>query len=348
MTSRERVLASFAHEEGDRVPIWCGLSDEFRRKACKQLSLDEEGLLQRLGDDFRRVHARYSGPPVKLQCPDAKMRTPFGVERAGLGYGQPISHPLHDATLAQVHEYPWPDPNWVDVSHLRAEAQVWGRRYAILGGDWSPFWHDAIEMLGMETFYFKMHDEPELIDALLGHIVEYYFQSSRRIFDAAADVIDIFFMGNDYGSQTGPLMSPDMFKRFLLPHQKRLIDLGHDYGLKTQMHCCGGVEPLIPLFIDAGLDALHAVQTTCHGMDLAHLKSHYGGRIVFNGGIDSHHVLIDGTTDCVRAKTREVLAIMMPGGGYVAGATHDSVLEETPVENIVAMCDTIRDDGVYA
>lgn len=348
MTSRQRVLASFWHEQPDRVPIWCGLSSEFRQKACLQLGLDEEGLLHRLGDDFRRVNARYVGPTFELHLPGATTRTPFGVERAGLGYGQPINHPLQDATLAQVHEHPWPDPAWLDVSHLQADAKVWGRHYAILGGDWSPFWHDAIEMLGMENFYLKMYDQPELIDALLGHIVEYYFQCSRRVFDAAADAIDIFFMGNDYGSQNGPLMSPDLFKRFLLPHQKRLIDLGHDYGLKTQLHCCGGIEPLIPLLIDAGLDALHAVQPSCRGMDLAALKSRYGGKIVLNGAIDSHHVLIEGTPDYVRAKTREVLAVMMPGGGYVAGASHDSVLEETPVENMLAMCDTIREAGVYA
>ena len=199
----------------------------------------------------------------------------------------------------------------------------------------------------MEELSLKMYDEPELVDALLGHMVDYYAEVSRRTFDAAADVIDIFFIGNDFGSQTGPLLSPEMFGRFMLPHLKRLIDLGHDYGLKVQLHCCGGFTPLIPAMIGAGLDGLHAVQPSCTGMDLATLKKEFGGKILFNGAIDSQHVLIDGTPESVREGTRKVLEVMKPGGGYVAGASHDSILQETPVENVLSMFDAIREYGVY-
>ena len=347
MTSRERVLCAFAHEQPDRVPCWCGASVEFWDKAKHELQLDDEGLSARFGDDFRRVFAEYAGPHSPLRHPDATCRTVFGVERHGMGYGQPLHHPLARVSLADVHDYPWPDPSWMDVSKIRPAAQAWGGRYAILGGDWSPFWHDAIDLLGMETLYLEMHDEPELVDALMRHVVDYYAAVSRRIFDAADDVIDVFFIGNDFGSQTGPLLGPGLFNRFLLPHVERLIDLGHAYGLKTQLHCCGAIAPLIPALIDAGLDALHAVQGDCRGMDLRTLKERFGDKIVFNGAIDSRHVLIDGTPRTVRAEAREVLRIMMPGGGYVAGASHDTILEETPTENVLAMFDAIRELGVY-
>ena len=82
-------------------------------------------------------------------------------------------------------------------------------------------------------------------------------------------------------------------------------------------------------------------------MDLRALKAEFGSRILLNGGIDSHHVLIKGTPDSVRNATHEVLEIMKPGGGYVAGASHDSILEETPVENVLAMFDAIREFGAY-
>jgi uroporphyrinogen decarboxylase len=347
MNSRDRVLTTFAHHEPDRVPLWFGMSPEFQANARRQLGVDEEGLLVRLGDDFRRVSATYAGPPIQLQAPDATYRTPFGVERHGLGYGQPIRMPLANATLREIHDYAWPDPAWMDVSQIRSAALAYQREYAVLGGDWSPFWHDAIDLLGMEDLLFKMHDEPALVDALLQHVVDYYFEVSRRTFDAAADAIDIFFIGNDFGSQFGPLVSPQCFARFLLPHLRRLIDLGHAYGLRVQLHCCGGFAPLLLQMIEAGLDAVHAVQPSCLGMDLARLKSEFGGRIVFNGAIDSHHALIRGTPDSVRAITRDVLRIMMPGGGYVAGASHDYILEETPVENVVAMSDAVREFGEY-
>jgi len=342
MTPRERVLTAFAHEEPDLVPAWCGASPEFWDKAKRVLRLDDEGLRVRFGDDFRRVFAKYAGPEPPLS-EGATYRTVFGIERQGIGYGQPLSHPLADATLTEVHDYAWPDPMWTDVSNVKAEAEAYGREYAILGGDWSPFWHDAIDVLGMENLYVKMFDAPEIVDAVMDHLVDYYATVSQRIFDAAADALDIFFIGNDFGGQTGPLLSPELFDRFILPALRRLIDLGHAYGLKVQLHCCGGFTPLIPSMIDAGLDGLHAVQPSCHGMDLRTLKARFGDKILFNGCIDSHHVLIDSTPEGVREKTREVLDIMAPGGGFVAGASHDTILEETPLENVLAMFDTIKE-----
>ena len=346
MTPRQRVLTAFQHEEPDRVPAWCGSSPEFWEDAKKRLGLDDEGLRLRIGDDFRRVFARYTGPEPPLS-PGAVSRTVFGVERHGLGYGQPMSHPLANAGLDEIHSYPWPDPAWMDVSHIRGEAEAHGGRYAILGGDWSPFWHDLIDLVGMETMYYQMYDDPARIDAVLAHLVDYYAAVSQRIFEAAASAIDIFFIGNDFGSQTGPLLSESMFRRFLLPHLARLIDLGHQYRLKVMLHCCGGFYELIPALIEVGLDGVHAVQPSCAGMDLRRLKAEFGGKILFNGAIDSHHVLIKGKPGWVRQQAREVLEIMKPGGGYVAGASHDWILPETPLENVLAMFDAIQEYGAY-
>lgn len=346
MTSRERVLTAFAHEEPDRVPIWCGSSPEFWEKAKRELGLDDEPLRQRFGDDFRRVHAKYVGPDFPLS-PGASSRTVFGIQRRGMGYGQPMNHPLAGASLREVNDYDWPDPAWVDVSGVLAEARQYRGEYAILGGDWSPFWHDVIELVGMEQLYYLMFDQPEVVDALMQHTVDYYAAVSARIFDAAASAIDVFFIGNDLGSQKGPLLGEALFRRYVAPHVRRLVELGHDYGLKVMLHCCGGIAELLPALIETGLDGLHAVQPSCVGMDLATLKREYGARVLFNGAIDSHHVLIKGTPETVRKTTREVLATMMPGGGYIAGASHDSILEETPVENVLAMFDTIMEYGVY-
>ena len=348
MTPRERVLTAFDHAEPDRVPRWCGASVEFWAKAKGQLSLDDEALRVRFGDDFRRIVAVDTGNDAPLAHPEATSRTVFGIERHGLGWGQPLDHPLKDATLDDVHNFPWPDPGRIDASKLIAQAGQWNGQYAILGGDWAPFWHDAIDLLDMDALCMQMVDCPELVDAVMGHIADYYMAVNERIFSAAAEAIDIYFIGNDFGSQRGPLVSPAMFERFCLPHLRRLLDLARSYGLKTQLHCCGGIAPLIPMMSDAGLDALHAVQPSCRGMDLAVLKARFGQAIVFNGGIDSHHVLISGTPESVRQSTREVLEIMMPGGGYVAGASHDTILEETPVENVLAMFDAVEEFGVYA
>lgn len=353
MTSRERVLTAFAHKEPDRVPVWCGASPEFIAKALRQLQLNNsEELLDRLGDDFRRVFARYAGPPGR--SPDAALppgvscRTPFGVEHRGHGCGIPVNPPLANATLQQLEEYTWPNPDWMDVSAVRVQAQQWGGRFAILGGDWSPFWHDANELFGMEKLMLNMHDHPALVDAVMERVVDYYFEVSRRIFEAAAGVLDIFFIGNDFGSSMGPLISEPMFRRFIFPHLQRLVRLGHDYGLKVMMHCCGSFVPLIPAMLEAGLDGLQALQPSTRGMDSATLKTMFGDKILLNGCIDSQHVLISGTPELVRDTTRRTLEVMKPGGGYVLSASHDWLLEETPVENVVAMFDAAREFGSYS
>jgi uroporphyrinogen decarboxylase len=339
-------MTVFEHVEPDRVPMWCGALPEFWDKAKQELGLDDEDLRIRFHDDFRRVFAVYVGPEFELS-PEAFCRTQFGVERGGMGYGYSLNHPLAGAGLKDIEDYSWPDPAWMEVSHICGEAEVYQGQYAMLGGEPAPFWHDLIELLGMENMYAKMYEEPELIDAVLEHVVDHYWEINRRIFEAAAEAIDIFFLANDFGSQYGPLLGPELFRRFISPQLKRLVDLGHDYGLKVMMHCCGGFAQLIPAMIEIGLDGLHAIQPSCRGMDLRKLKADFGDKMVFNGAIDSQHVLIDGTPEFVRAKTREVLDIMKPGGGYIVSASHDTILPQTPVENVLAMFDTVLEYGGY-
>lgn len=352
MNGKERVLAVFGFEEPDRVPLWCGASPEFINKAMRELELrDEEAVSQRFHDDFRRVYTSYCGPdsfsPAKNLKEGMTYRTPFGIERYGIGYGQPHSHPLESATLKEVHDYPWPDPDWMDVSSIGEEAKKYSDEYGILGGDWSPFWHDAIDLLGMENLYYKMYDEPEVVEAILGHIVEYYAKVTERIFEEASDVIDIYFIGNDFGSQNGPLLGEGLFRRFIQPHLERLAALGHNYGLYVMLHCCGGFKELIPLMIEAGVDALQSLQPSARGMDPRCLKEKYGGQIVFNGCIDTQHVLINGNPEFVKEKTKEILEIMMPGSGFILSPSHDYLLEETPLENVLAMYDTVIEEGYY-
>src|SRR3972149_4737459 len=106
MPPRERVLTTFAHQEPDRVPMWLGASPEFWDNAKRALGIgDDEALRVRFHDDFRRVWHRETGPKAAMRHPEATCRTVFGIERHGLGYGQPFDHPLAEASLRQIHEY---------------------------------------------------------------------------------------------------------------------------------------------------------------------------------------------------------------------------------------------------
>lgn len=352
MTSRERVLAVFRGEIPDRVPVWCGASPEFMEKSRQYLGLDsQEDVYRRFRDDFRRVYSRYAGPekfdPVKNAETGSRLNI-FGVERKGEGYGVPANTPLKDASLADVEAYPWPSADWIDVSHIREDALRYGGQYAVLGGEWCPFFHDMLDLLGMEDALVMMYEEPEVVHSVLDHIVDYYYACNKKIFEAAADVIDIAFMGNDMGSQTGPLVSEPLFEEFIAPQLKRLCDLAHSYDIYTQMHCCGGFSQLIPGMVEAGLDAVQSLQPVSPDMSAESLKKNFGGKIILNGAIDSVNKLIYGTEEECIETTREVLEIMKPGGGYILSPSHDYLLEMTPVENVLAMYDTCFTWGTYA
>jgi uroporphyrinogen-III decarboxylase len=353
MTSRERVLAAFAHQEPDRVPCWLGASPEWMELAARQVGLpDEESLRVHLGDDLRRVYSGYAGPdhahPLKgLKHPDATYRTPFGIERHGYGYGMPFECPLKSATsVAEVEAYPWPDPAWADVSRIREDALKYDRQYAIMGGEWSPFWHDVIDLLDFDVLIYNMFDHPEIVDACMERTADYYLGASRRAFEAAGDAIDIFFIGNDFGAQSGPMLGPEHFRRFVLPQLKRFVDLGHEFGKLVLLHSDGSLRALIPDMIEIGLDGIQSIQPFSFGMELEGLKKDFGDRLTFAGCVDTQ-ALIEGTAEEARELTRGVLETMMPGGGFIASPSHDYLLPETPVENVLIMYETIRECGTY-
>ena len=336
-------MAAFEFREPDRVPAWLGASPEFIEKALSELNLtDEEDLRRLFRDDFRRVIA-----PYLPEDPEPSGITPFGIAREGFGYGMAADHPLKEAGMEEIEAYAWPDPDFIELSRVRNDASKFQKQYAILGGDWSPFWHDLTDLLGMENMFIKMYTDPRLVNRILEKIMDYYIEVNTRIFEEAADLIDIFFIGNDFGSNTGPLLDTKLFDRYIVPQLRQLTALGHHYGLKVMLHCCGGFRELIPSMIESGLDGLHAIQPSCRGMELRQLKRDFGDRIVFNGCIDSNFVLIQGTQEHVRRITEKTIDMMKPGGGFIAGASHDYLLEETPVENVHIMFETIKTYGKY-
>lgn len=351
LSSRQRVLTTFSHREPDRVPCWLGASPEWKLLAREYLQLpDDEALLAYVGDDFRRVFSKYAGPddrsPDKLLSPGATWRSPFTIERHGYGYGMPLTCPLKDASLAAVHAFPWPDPDWMDVSQVRGDAMQYGGEYAILGGEWSPFWHDAIDLLDFDGLIYQMYDNPEVVDAVMAYTSEYYLAVSRRIFEAVGDAIDIFFIGNDFGAQTGPMLSPQLFRRFVVPHLQRFVDLGHEFGKLVVLHTDGSLRPLFPDMIAIGIDGIQSVQPYCTGMALDGLKRDFGRDLTFMGCVDTQ-ALIETTAEGARQLTLRTLETMMPGGGFIASPSHDYLLPETPVENVIVMYETIRECGEY-
>jgi uroporphyrinogen decarboxylase len=166
-------------------------------------------------------------------------------------------------------------------------------------------------------------------------------ENLRLYLQAVGDYIDtIFISGTDFGTQHGPLFSPDIFRDLYVPNMKLMNDFVHKNSkAKTMYHSCGAVSEIIEYFIEAGADILNPIQTSASNMDPADLKKRFGGRIVFwGGGVDTQKTLPFGTVEDVKEEVRERINTFAPGGGFVFAAIHDIQLG-VPPENVVAMAD---------
>lgn len=154
--------------------------------------------------------------------------------------------------------------------------------------------------------------------------------------------------GTDFGLQTGPFISPNVYRELFKPYNKKLNDWIHDNtSWKTFIHSCGSVKAFIPDFIDAGFDVLNPVQIAAADMDPKELKDKFGEQLVFwGGGVDTQNTLPFGTSDEVRAEVLERMKIFGPGGGFVFNTIHN-VQPGVPIENVLAMYETIREYGNY-
>jgi len=154
----------------------------------------------------------------------------------------------------------------------------------------------------------------------------------------------VVLSGTDFGTQKGPFCSPATYRDLYKPFHKRLNDWVHDNTIwKTFIHSCGGIDPLIPDMIDAGFDILNPVQCSAEGMEPRDLKSEYGDDLVFwGGGVDTQKTLPFGTPQEVRAEVLSRLEVFAPGGGFVFNTTHN-IQPKTPIENLLAMFQALKD-----
>jgi uroporphyrinogen decarboxylase len=192
-----------------------------------------------------------------------------------------------------------------------------------------------------DNFLMLLASEPTRAHQFLDKLLDIHLRNLARFLRAVGSDIDIILFGDDLGMQSGPQISPVMYREFFKPRERIMWQMVKNRAphLKIQLHCCGGVRELLPDLIEAGLDAINPVQITCRGMDPAGLKRDFGERLTFWGGAcDTRNVLINGTPDQVREHVNRHLEIWRPGGGFVFQQIHN-ILADVPPANVVAMYD---------
>lgn len=362
MNSKERVKIALSHKEPDRIPMDYWADKIINKKMMAALGIkDIEKLYQYLDIDFRFVEGTvYKGPPMTVYEDGSKMDI-WGVRRKQIlvdksnadkgSYEHVVEHPLAGAeSVKDIENYPgWPSPESYDYSQVEKMADLYSEYAVICGGDRlnrTAQLKPAMYLRGVQQVMLDLALNPEMVEAMVERLVNYYLEYNRRIFDSAAGSIDIFFMGDDFGTQTGMMMSRDMWRRFFKPGFRKFIDLAHQYDIKVMHHTCGAIVELIPEFIECGLDILQSLQPRAAGMDFGKIKEEYGKYICFQGALCIQDTLPHGTEKEVEAEVIDRIRTLGIGGGYILCPAHN-MQADTPIKNVLALYETAKKYGTY-
>ena len=366
MDSRERTFRALDFQEPDRVPIdfWASEGWKAMLQPNRGVSFDE--FLDRHDVDLRYVAGpRYVGPPLAAGCDLWGVRrrrievpTAHGAET----YSEVAESPLAQAQSAEeVLAYRgWPAADWFDYAPVAASAQAVrdaGRVAVFMGDRLSRIAQlkPAMYLRGVEQILLDLVLNPDLAKALIGRIRDFYLDYSRRVYEAAGGLLDIVTTGDDFGTQTGLLISPAMWAEFLGDGFRSFIDLAHDFGLRVMHHTCGSVRALIPSLVERGLDILQSLQPEAAEMDLAAIKRDFGPRkmgpgpifrpLAFQGGISIQRTLPFGSAADIRREVRAAVDALAPGGGYIISTAHN-LQADVPVESAETLLAAYHQEGI--
>ncbi len=350
MNHKERVLKTLLREPVDRVPFFYWGVPEFTEKMAKHLGLaNRDQLMDYLDVDFRWVEPAYVGP-VLIEPSGKKKKDIWGVGYTKVGsegfeYWDVTDYPLKGLTDPQdLDNIQWPSVDWFDFASLDAQIKKYSN-YAIMTapGYSSPgLFRIAQRMIGKDGFEEVMMLHPKFFKALCDKIVEFYVEFIERFFEVAGDRVDFIRIADDFGSDSGLSITPEIWEKYCAPAIASFTATPLKLGVKFYMHSCGAVRKLIPELVTAGADVLDPIQTRAWGMEPTGLKKDFGGMISFCGALDEELLLRQATPDQVRTGVKELLDQMAPGGGFILGPSH-KLKVETPVENVIAMYEAAKE-----
>jgi uroporphyrinogen decarboxylase len=377
MTSRERVIAALSHQEPDRVPFDCTFTYEAYQNLVNWMGFpDLKKVLPHSPSlnispsiDFleeMKVDLYYIG----LNDWNDQTLFEYGMDAYadiwGVGYKKidndgrldypNVSCPLSDASLEDLAHFPWPNPYALELTEglqERTASFYKETNFALVGKFSTSIFEQASALRGMERLYLDFALNPEFVDTLFGYLVDIAVGLIETGLKACGPYIQILRLaGDDMGGQRNTLFKPEMFRQMIKPHFARL------YGEARRMldeinpeiqimgHTDGDVYPIIPDYIEVGLNILNPVQPYVAEMDHDRLKREFGGKLSFHGGIDLQRVMPFGTVEEVTAEAIKVMRVLGGSGGYILSPTH-YLLADVPPENILALRDAVLTYGHY-
>lgn len=356
MKHRDRVLLALNHEEPDRCPMQISFTPEFAKRIKENLGLIEvdahnphgggntQELERELEEDLLLTSVGWAnsyymddkdytdewGVGWKIQS----YTTPFGDGH----YTEIAKHPLEDDSAIATYQVPDPTrPELYTDSKIIIDNFI--DEYWVVGVTVCTVFETAWALRGLERLLVDMVTNSEIAERLLDIPYKYHLIAAKKLVQLGVDMI---WIGDDIGAQNQLFMSPNMWRRYLKPRMANFISELKMLNpcLKIAYHSDGYILPLIPEFIEIGIDVLNPIQPAC--MDPAEIEKSFGNQLAFWGTIDEQHTLPFGTPEDVRNEVIKRMKTIGKNGGLILSPTHHVQLD-TPMDNFWAMVNTIRD-----
>ncbi len=376
MTPRENFQAAMNHQAPERVLVDMGkhigsvhrlayprlreflktvpmVNDRRILDRMAQTVVPDEALLQRFKIDFRWIVPHWV--QVKERTDADGYIDMWGVPYRATDNQEHFAvdgAPLAGATIADLDDFPWPDPNDpAQFAGLREQArQLFEGTDYVIGADAikaGPLM-TALQMRGYEQFFMDLVSDAEFTNALLDRITSLLKTMWTRYMAEVGDYVQIAYVTDDLGTQTSMLMSPKTFRQHLKPRMKDL----HDHikslaNVKLMMHSDGAISPVLTDFSEMSVDIVNPVQTSVRGLtDTSDLKRQFGSSLAFHGAIDVQQLLPNASVEEVRWEVARRISDLGGNGGFIIAPCHN-IGPDIPPENVVAFFDAVQEFGRY-
>lgn len=377
---RERFIRALRHEPVDRVPVLYRMKHEAKSKLARiygiedastgrkhnpdlELRLGNDAIIYQIGinADFSHRHIEigetwYNHFGVGygksgLQGRTAEEETAFKKTQDFWGAAKvvpenfPKSHPIKSPE--DLKNYKWPNPNDPALlDPIDGILKKYQQDYFIIVDLSSTLIEAAYaHIVGTQTFFLQIYDQPEMIKGVLDGLTEYYTQIGLNAIRRGADMIRV---GDDVGAQQSMMMSPVQWRELAKPRFDYMFKQfrKENPDIYIKLHSCGDYSPIIPDEIELGVHLSGLMQPTGGNKDQVGLKSKYGKDIAFIGGLDVQRLLPRGQVEEVRQAVLNVMKNLAVGGGYIFSPSH-YILADVPIQNIYTLLEAQREFGVY-
>ena len=353
LTERERMLRTFRRQEIERIPMfdtaWGGTVRRWRNEGMPENARWE----QYFGFDKVVRVCPNNSPMFEKKVLETTDR--YRIETTAWGETRKVFNVL-DSTPEVLEFYYDSSDKWGEAKKamlayddsripwkmLEENYPKWkaeGRFLQLVV--WFGFDVAHSHMIGTENLLVAMYEEPEWVKDVFDTYLKSSLDLCQRILDAGYEFDGIFWY-DDMGYKGTPFFSSEMYRDLLKPYHKKVVDWAHERGLVTELHSCGFIEPLLPDIVETGVEMLNPLEIKA-GMDPFKLKTLYGDKLAFHGGINAQ---LWDNIELVKEEMKRIIPTMKEGGGYVFASDH-SIPNSVSFDNMKEIARLAHELGRY-